>query len=494
MPGRRCLIDPVLFGLLALAFGVRIAVAALTVYHHADEIWQYVEPAYGLVTGDWIRTWDIRSGIRSWLTPLLLLGPVWLGHALSPDSLLHIHLARLTMVLASLGSVWAAWSLGSRVGRRHAIVAAFVAAVWVDFAYFAPRTSSDGLAVSLLFPAIALLDRFRDRLEPRVGVLAGILLGLGFVVRFPLGPAIGVLMVWAARLDLRRGWLPLTIGLMGGIGCDVVGNMIMGQAPLQWIVRNLFANVVQNRSHAFGVEVPQWYLLVLGWQWQYVALPMLLAIWFGARRFPVLLVAALVVIGAHSAISHKEYRFILLGVCLLVFLAAIGSVDIAERLARRRYGEVAGRGAMIGLCGVWLAASALVGLTEPFSINWSVGKAPERALQVAANQQGLCGLATYRIRDIPFVSRAYLNRDVPVLMLSGRAARRRVVEQQGRFNVAIVPVEWAYQLPPAYRIKSCIASAQPLFEQQYCVAVRAGPCSGGAGPYEYNRVLEILDR
>ncbi|MFM2370670.1 MAG: hypothetical protein RIS85_392, partial [Pseudomonadota bacterium] len=128
-------IDPWLAGCLLLGLALRLIVLNLTIYHHADEIWQYIEPAYGMVTGDWIRTWDIRSGIRSWLIPMVLVGPVWLGHAISPDSLLHVRLAQGLMALLSLGTIWAGWSLGERISRRHALVAAFVAAVWVEFVY-----------------------------------------------------------------------------------------------------------------------------------------------------------------------------------------------------------------------------------------------------------------------------------------------------------------------------------------------------------------------
>lgn len=481
--------------MLLLALGVRVAIMMVTAYHHADEVWQYIEPAYGVVTGeDWIRTWDIRSGIRSWLIPILLVAPVWLGHVLAPEALLHIHLARLVMVIASLGTVWAAWSLGQRVSRRHAVVAAFVAAIWVDFAYFAPRTSSDALALSLLLPAIALLYRFRERFDPWQGVLAGLLLGLGFVVRFPLGPAIGILMLWAGRTEIRRGWLPLAIGFTLGIACDIAANLVMGQVPLQWIVRNLFANVVQQRSHAFGVEVPQWYLMVLGWEWQYIAAVLLPAIVIGARRFPVLLVTALVVIATHSLIAHKEYRFILLGVCLLVLLASVGSVDLADGFARKCRRNHVGRPTLVALSLLWLAATGVVGATEPFKINWGIGKTPIRALATARKQPGFCGLATYRIRDTPFVSRAYLGSDVPVLLIDGAGAQADVFAAQTAFNVVIAPAEYMRELPSTYRFKGCMSPTKPLFEQQYCVLARPRPCSGNAGVYEYNSVLERMDR
>lgn len=486
-------IDPALVWLMLLALAFRVPIAIATFYHHADEVWQYVEPAYGLVTGDWIRTWDIRLGIRSWLIPLILLGPVWLGHLIDPLGELHLVLPRLFMVLASLGTVWAGWSLGARFSRRHAIAAAFVAAVWVDFAYFAPRTSSDTLSVLAILPGLALLVRFRERGDVRLALAGGFLLGLGFITRFPLGPALAIPFLWAGRLEVRRAWLPMLAGALLAVACDVIANGAMGQLPLVWIVRNVFANVVEQRSHAYGVETADWYLRVFVWQWQYIAILLVPAIAAGARRYPMLLLTALTVIAVHSAIGHKEYRFILLGVSLLVLLGAIGSVDIAGWIARRR-GRALTVGGFAFVLSLWLGASVLVAATEPFKINWGVGQAPLRTMRTVRAQPGLCGIATYRIRDVPFLSRAVLNRGVGTLLIDGPSAPEVARRAEARFNVAVAPAEHMAELPPSFRFVGCMSPTKPLFEQQYCVFARPGPCTESAGALDYNAVLKRIDR
>lgn len=489
--GRR--IDPALGWLLVLALAFRIPISLFTVYHHADEVWQYIEPAYGLITGDWIRTWDIRLGIRSWLIPLVMVGPVWLGHALDPAGELHLVLPRMGMALASLGTVWAGWSLGGRISRSHAIAAAFVAATWIDFAYFAPRTSSDTFSALAILPGLALLVRFRDSGRGSTALAGGFLLGLGFITRFPLGPALAIPFLWAGRLDVRKAWVPLLAGAAGGVLCDVVANVIMGQPPLLWIYNNVLANVVANRSHAYGVETADWYLRVLAWEWQYIALALLPAMWLGARRYPVLAATALAVIAIHSAIGHKEYRFILLSVLLLVLLAAIGSVDLAERIAAWR-GKAFGRRGLAALAALWLLGSVQVAATEPFVINWGVGKSPLRAMRTVRAQPGFCGLATYRIRDVPFVSRAVLNRKAQTLLIDGTNAQAAAEIAQARYNVAVAPAEHMGELPSAYRFIGCMSPTKPLFEQQYCVMARQGPCTEKAGKLDYNEALVRMDK
>ncbi len=484
--GDRYRIDPALAWLMVLALAVRIPIALFTVYHHADEVWQYIEPAYGLVTGDWIRTWDIRLGIRSWLLPLILLGPVWLGHALAPVGELHLVLSRLFMALLSLGSVWAGWSLGLQISRRHAIVAGFVAAVWIDFAYFASRTSSDTFSVLAILPGLALLYRYRDR--GGAGLFwAGFLIGLGFITRFPLGPALAIPFLWAGRMDFRKAWVPLIAGALAPIACDVLANAVMGQMPLVWIVRNVVANVIEQRSHAFGVAPPWWYAQVLGWQWMYIAAALVPAIAFGARRYPMLFWAALAVIAVHSSIGHKEYRFILLGVSLLVLLAAVGSVDMADWLGRGR--KAVAR--PVWLMVFWLGASVEVAASEPFVINWTVGKAPLEAMRTVRATPRLCGVATYRIRDVPFISRAVLNRPVPAMLINTKAA---LTLAEPRFNVVVTPAEDVGDLSSNYRVARCITPAQPAFEQRYCVLVRQGACTAAPGLLDYNTALRRMER
>lgn len=105
VPARR-----VLLAIVLVALVVRVAVAALPIVHHEDEIWQYLEPAYGAVTGRWIETWDIREGIRSWLMPVLLMPGVALGHALAPRS-------GLQSCCRANGWRWRRWRWSGRSGR-----------------------------------------------------------------------------------------------------------------------------------------------------------------------------------------------------------------------------------------------------------------------------------------------------------------------------------------------------------------------------------------
>ena len=163
-----------LLSLLGLAFLLRLCVVPIIGIHHFDELWQYLEPAYKIVTGRWVETWDFREGIRSWLVPMAVAPAVWLGLTLDPDGLMHVYLPRVEMALLSLTIIWSAWKLGLRISRLHAAMAALIAATWVEFVHFGPRTMSEPIAVALLFPAFVLItEDGRSK-----WALGGLLLGL----------------------------------------------------------------------------------------------------------------------------------------------------------------------------------------------------------------------------------------------------------------------------------------------------------------------------
>ena len=211
------------------------------------------------------------------------------------------------------------------------------------------------------------------------------------------------------------------------------------------------------------------------------------AIIAGAHRLPMLLAAALVVIAVHMLVPHKEYRFVLLAVVVLVLLAAVGSVDLIDRL-----GPAQRRIAVPLLGALWFGMSLTVALSHPFSDNWGSGRAAMNTLIEAGQRPGICGLAIFRPTRIPLVSDAFLNRDIPVLLFDGQIAGRAAAANRKRYNIIIAPRLTAAQLPGGYALDHCMATNLPAVKQLYCTYGRPGKCSGGAGDFDYNLVLSRL--
>lgn len=470
--------------LLATALLLRLLLAPRTIVYAPDEAWQYLEPAYGLVTGRWIVTWEFREGARSWLLPGVLALPMWLGHLLGPSSIWHLILPRALLACLSLGIPAAFWWLGKRISATHALVALFVGAFWVEIFYFAPRTLGDSIGCILAFPAICAAYQFRGSAAPLWGFLAGFLIALSFVARFQLAPALLILSLWTLWRKPAAAWLPLLLGAAFGLGVDALADLAAGAPPFLWLFRNLTSNLVEGRASSFGTQPPYWYAATIALTWKAAAIFIVPGMVVGSRRFPIVAGMALLVIVTHSLIPHKELRFILFAQMAFIFLAAVGSVDIARFLATRMNEPLSRM--IAALLVLWLIMSASVGLADPFRENWTARRAFFTAQTIAGRQAGVCGFAAASPGH-PAPSHAFLNRNVPILKMEdpSDAARNR-----SRVNTVVAPRAFGQKFLPGFSSISCVQDEGATWRNEYCVFTRPGSCSGEPGSLDYNQALK----
>ena len=319
------------WALLALAILLRAIRFDPFAMHHPDEILQYLEPAYRLLGHDGIVTWEWRYGMRGWLLPWMLAGPMAIGQAVGGTALAGIIAARIAVAIVGLIPVVAAWHLGRRVSPTHGIVAMAAMAVWYEQIIFSTHLLTETLATSLFLGAAALLT---DRAGPRRLMAVGALLGLTVVLRFQYAVAVGVYLLLMLQTDWRRwGWLIL--GSLPVAALSSAVDLVMGQWPFEWVWVNLQMNVIESRSARFGVQSPEYLAIAIWEQWRWLMpLIVILALESG-KQFRPLIYAAVFNLAAHSLIAHKEYRFIELTSATFVLLAAIGSVSALNWLAKR---------------------------------------------------------------------------------------------------------------------------------------------------------------
>lgn len=393
--------------LTAIAFRL-LAFAPLDI-SHADEIMQYLEQAKRLATGHGIVPWEFRYGARNGLIAQLLAAPWWLGGQLAPGTLAAMYAARLTFLVLTLLALPAAWRLGALTSRWHALAALFVAAVWYESVLFSTLLLSEVLATGLIaLAAPLLLDEARRPATLRV---AGLLLGLGVVVRLQYAPFAAVL----ALASLRTDWKAWGQVVLGGIGAALIGGLSdlgMGRWPFEWVWVNFAYNIGDARAARFGASPPleylRWLLVHLG-----PAAPLILAgAMLAPARYRPLVLALVANIAFHSLIAHKEYRFIWLSTFLIVVLAAIGSVSLAERLAARRGAALTLR-MLAGLGLVWLGASMAAEHQSGGARTLRGGAPIPLAAQAGAARAETCGIALpdqWRAHLVP----ALLAREVPL--------------------------------------------------------------------------------
>lgn len=450
--------------IVALAIAARVAAFSPFAIHHPDEALQYLDQAHRLVFGTGLVPWEYRVEMRSWLVPLLLAGPMALGRMLAPESLLYLTLARGAAALFAFAPVIAAWAVGRRFSRAHGLVAMAVIAVWYESVYFSVHVLTEPLAVAafLSAAAIAVRDTSRGRL-----IASGGLLMLAAILRLQYAPAIAAFAL--VTFGMRwRDWMWLAAGGAVIAAASSAVDLAMGQWPFAWAWANIEQNVLAGKAAQFGEFGVEAYAQMLWLHWQVAIVPILWCAVLGARRSPALAVAALVNLAVHLAIGHKEYRFILLSGQITILLAAIGSVDLVERLR----GRVPVRAAIATLIASWTIASAALAASAVADLGWHRFESGNRLAREAALRP-VCGVALVDGNYWATGGQTYLDR-IPLYYVLGRdaAAERAQFAATAQAYDAIIAAPGRGTIPNNYRRLDCSGEGS----ERLCLAVRDGGC------------------
>jgi GPI mannosyltransferase 3 len=404
------------FWLLTVAgIGLRLVSAVATGgFVHPDEHQQYLEVAHGIVYGYHVRFWEYVRGIRHYLYPYCLAA---LLHVL--DKLgIHDPVSQAAAIRALLGvAVFASIVLLAhdwmREGRRPASLCLLsLAALSPDMIHTSVRTLSETAATVPL----ALSMHFLGRKPFWVGLLLGVMFALRFQTAFLV---LGFLLL-ALYDDRSSGrWLDgatartaagLTISLLLA---GLIDRLTWGS----WFhspVESLRANVIEGIAARFGVE--PWYEY-LDWAVPRLAeaAPLFVLLFFpGMLRERRLTFLALIFIAGHSAIAHKEFRFVwpIAPIVLLIFAAGF---EVA-------YAWLAGRSQRVAFVALFAGAVAWGSWRRFEHIDWN--PEPSRTSSAALARLGryadLSGVAVFDVPVAACGNYFYLRRNVPLVLAEAR--------------------------------------------------------------------------
>jgi len=328
---------PGILTMLVLGLFVRIAVACSADHvHHADEIFQIFEQAHRAVFGYGIVPWEYRFGTRSWLTPGLVAGVLQVCRMLGlTDPGSYTLAVKLVLCGLSASLILSSYAIGRRLGSQRAgLLAAFFAAFWYELIYFAPRPLTTPLATYAFFGSLALALRPSDRPAP---LAVGALAALAVAVRIQMLPAAAVLGAFALWHWDRRACLRAAAGAVAvAIAAAALDHVTWG-APLRSYINNYVFNVAYGISAIFGTNPAYWYLEVLAITSGGLFAATLAWALLRPRAVALPLLCLVALLLAHSAIGHKEYRFVLTAVPLFgVLLAVLVDSAIETRVPRAR--------------------------------------------------------------------------------------------------------------------------------------------------------------
>jgi GPI mannosyltransferase 3 len=420
----------------------------------ADEIFQTMEQGHRLAFGYGLVPWEFKVGARSWLLPgviggvmkLLALFGVASGVGLATCvKLLFAALAAATfypmlrmaeawggvLALALLGAAASLFPAGLIYsGRAMAEVASAPFLAWGLWLLWPWGMGRAGKAAA--YSVVPVLGDRRNGM--RELVLAGILFGLATVLRYQSGILLPVvLVIVAARRSVRAAaW----------VGVGIVAVLLLGGLldwatwgrPFHSLLVYVRFNLLEGGANQWGIAKRGFYLRALLLSNGPAVLILGLGFFAGLRRTWPVALPALLFLAVHSAIPHKELRFLYPVLPIFLLCAAVGLAALLAKLPFPRGRRVAATGALalllMGAFGVRArnVTFADIGqLMDAFgyggptsSLVWRAFDERNRLFEQAGTHADICGLAAPTMNPYWTGGYTYLHRRVPILWTGGR--------------------------------------------------------------------------
>jgi GPI mannosyltransferase 3 len=401
-----------------------------------DEIYQSFEPAHALVFGHGLIPWEFIEGARNWALPGLIAFVMKVCAMIGADQPTeYIPAVKGLFVVMSVGTTWGTYRLAKSVGAAEfpAAASAAIFSLAGPVLYFAPRAMSENAtALPLIWGLSCVLDRAQvdEAFGPSPSVRARRLLWfgsslLGLAVLFRLQSAVVCVGVGGV-LVARRQWKALRdVGVVLALWALLFGALdalTWSDAPgAKWggwfhsAIVYLRFNLIEGKAAGWGVA--PWYFFAhrLWTSMPFITVLLVGGLVLSLRRAPALIALVLLFFVLHSASPHKEYRFILPMLPMLVALVAVG----VTWLSIERHRKVA---ALVVVVASVHSAATHESLTfgqlgqYPGRENesaWDDNGPINRLMLIASAQADLCGLFT-PVHPAWMGGSTYLHRKAPL--------------------------------------------------------------------------------
>lgn len=448
----------------------------------ADEIFQTIEQGHRWAFGYGVVPWEFRDGIRSWVLPgllgLVMRATAWMGQG----SAGYLMALRIFLAVCSLPPVAIAMAWARREKLPHVWLAGLATAGWFELVYFSGKALTEVFAGWCIPVALYFCMRAREDESKRALLWAGLAWGLTVGFRVHLAPAALAAMIFTCRLDVKK-WIPM----LAGSGAVIVAFGMLDWAtwdyPFQSFYLNFYVNIVKQKAAWFGVS-PWWeYLYSLALVWKWAAIPLLVLAFGTFWRWPILPLTAGVIFVVHSAIGHKEYRFL---VPFLVIVAMSAGIGLARLLQTRRAAAVL-LGAAFAFGSIdgawrydWNDLAPRVDKWQDTQPLWQFRSGSVMSYEALSTNKELCGLGAIGMGWGWTGGYSHLHQDVPLWDIRNDAE----FAQTKRFMNVVVANGTNGPKIDNYERGACYGE-----DPQICVYTRPGPCDP-PGDYTMNKWLQ----
>jgi GPI mannosyltransferase 3 len=311
---------------------------------YPDEVFQTLEVAHELVFGRGFVYWEYVVGARSWVLPGLLAAGYAVVDFLGVSDPLYINVGIKIMlgVWHSVAAVLVFMMFVRRFGNTLGFVLVLPFVLHYFGSYLAARTLSECIVIPVLVGATFFADRHLHDESRRDVVLAALLAGFGFMIRFQaaiFAVGLGIVILLYSRRRIASALL------YGGV-CAVMMFLIQGLIDLvTWgsFLKSLTTyfnyNIIQGVAARHGEHPIHFYFKSIYLDFPIIITGLVLlfvAVKSFSRKYAVLVVPTLFFLAIHLVFAHKETRFVFPVYYFLTIIPSLAVAEIAQRFSKVR--------------------------------------------------------------------------------------------------------------------------------------------------------------
>ena len=374
-----------LLAICLLAVAIRATVMALlpSILHPDEVMW--LDQANRIVNHQGLVTWDFQVGERSWVWPGVIAAFMALGQLFGSPPNASLGGVSVLICIISLAPVVCGFVWGRNVaGFPGAVTTGLLNAVWFELVYFYAHPLSESLC---------LVYSGRGVPSERRLFIGAAMLGLSAVLRPQLIPAIVVAVIAVGGIR-ERAHYP---ALLAGFALPIVLSGLLDWVTWGWPFHATIMYVYYQSKVSSAAGLNPFYSYI-GWEevaWGLFGVVIVLTALYGALRLPLLFWVAAVIFVVHSAVSHKEYRYISPALPLIITLAGVGSTMAADWLADRLGRPQVRRALMVAVPLAWTIASIGLAASPDRIWYWVRSRGSILGSQAINADKEACGVGIY---------------------------------------------------------------------------------------------------
>ena len=384
-----------LSAICVLAVAIRASVMTMlpSILHPDERMW--LDAANHVVNHQGLITWDFQVGERNWLWPGMMAVFMALGQLFGSPPAAALGGVSALMCIISLAPVICGFLWGRNVaGFPGAVTAGLLNAVWFELVYFYTHPLSETAAGAALVVSLYLLYSGLGVPSERRIFIGAAMSGVALVLRPQLLPAIAVIVIATGGIR-ERAHYP---ALLGGLALTTLLSGLLDWITWGWPFHALVMYVYYQSiglGSFFGHNPVYSYI---GWEtvsWGLFGVVIVLCALYGALRLPLLFWVAATIFVVHSAVSHKEYRYISPALPLVMTLAAVGSTMAADWLADRLGRPQVRKALIVAVPLVWTIASLVLAASPNRIWFWVRSRGSILAMREVNADKEACGIGIY---------------------------------------------------------------------------------------------------